>query len=50
MDETNELSQSGEMVVDYPYGIEHKTRVIGYVDRKWYIDPLIEDIRSHWKF
>ena len=31
------------------YVIEHKIRVIRYVDRKWYIDPLIKDIISHWK-
>ena len=37
------------MVIDYPYAIEHKIRVIGYDDCKWYIDPPIEDIRSHWK-
>ena len=49
VDETNQLSQSGEMVIDYPYAIEHKIRIIGYADRKWYIDPMIEEIRTHWK-
>ena len=49
VDETNQLSQSPEMVIDYPYAIEHKIRVIGYADRKWYIDPMIEEIRPHWK-
>ena len=29
VDETNQLSQSGEMVIDYPYAIEHKIMVIG---------------------
>ena len=38
------LSHSKEMVIDYPYAIEHKIRVIGYDDCKWYIDPPIEDI------
>ena len=37
------------MVIDYPYAMEHKIRVIGYADRKWYIDPMIEEIREHWK-
>ena len=32
--------------------MDQKRRVIGYDDRKWYIDPPIEDIKSwwHWKF
>ena len=38
------------MVTDYPYLIEHKIRVIGYTDRKWYIDSPIEDLKSHRKF
>ena len=37
------------MVIDCPYAIEHKIRVIEYVDSKWYIDPIIEGIRAHWK-
>ena len=45
----HQLSQSGKMVIDYSYAIEHKIRVIRYVDRKWYIDPPIEDIMTHWK-
>ena len=36
VDETNQLSQLGEMVIDYPYASEHKIRAIEYVDRKWY--------------
>ena len=34
VDETNQLSQSGEMVIDYPYAIEHKIRVIRYAYHK----------------
>ena len=49
VDETNQLSQSGEMVINYPYAIENKIRIIGYTDCKWYIDPMIEEIRTHWK-
>ena len=30
--------------------MEHKIRVFGYVDCKWYIDPPIKDIKSHQKF
>ena len=43
VDETNQLSHSGEMVIDYPYVIEHKIRVIGYAYRKRYIDTIIEE-------
>ena len=50
VDNVNQLSRSQEPVIDYPYVIKHKIMVIGYVDRKWYIDPLIEDIRSHWMY
>ena len=50
VDNANQLSQSQEMVIDYPYVKEHKVRAIEYVDRKWYIDPPIEDTWSHWKF
>ena len=46
VDETNQLSMLGEMVIDYPYAIEHKIRVIRYADRKWSIDPLIKEIRA----
>ena len=49
VDEANQLTQSGEMRIDYPYAMEHKIRVIGYADRKWYIDPMIEEIKTHWK-
>ena len=49
VDETNQLSHSGEMVIDYPYVIEHKIRVIQYAECNWYIDPMIEEIRPHWK-
>ena len=49
VDNANQLSQSQEMVIDYPYVKEHKVRAIEYVDRKWYIGPPIEDIKSHWK-
>ena len=31
------LSHSEEMVIDYPYAMEHNIRVIGYVDCEWYI-------------
>ena len=48
LDETNQLSQLGEMMIDYSYAIEHKIRIIGYTDSKWYIDPMIEEIRPHW--
>ena len=48
VDETNQLSQSREMVIDYPYAIEHKIRVIGYSDHKLYID--IVEISSSSKF
>ena len=34
VDETNQLSQSRGMVIDCPYAIEHKIRVIGYADHK----------------
>ena len=37
------------MVIDYPYVMEHKIRVIGYFDRKQYIYTSVEEIRSHWK-
>ena len=33
------------MVIDYPYAIEHKIRVIRYIDHKQYIDPTIEDVK-----
>ena len=46
VDNVNQLSQLSEIIIDYP---ERKIRVIGYVDRKWYSDPSIEDIRSYWK-
>ena len=49
MDNTNQLSQSKEMIIDYPYSIKYKIRVIRYADRKWHIDPPIEEIRSNWK-
>ena len=49
VDNTSQLSQSLGAVINYPYIMEHKIRVISYVDHKWYIDPPIEDIRSHWK-
>ena len=40
---------SMELAIHYPCVVEHKVRVIGYVDCKWYIDSLIEDIMSHLK-
>ena len=43
------MSQSQETIVDYPYVMEHKIRVIGYFDRKQYIYTSVEEIRSHWK-
>ena len=49
VDEANQLTQSGEMRIDYPYAMEHKIRIIGYADRKWYIDPMIGEIKAHWK-
>ena len=38
VDNASQLSPLLEAVIDYPYVMEHKLRVIGYIDRRWYID------------
>ena len=47
VDNASQLSPLQEVVINYPYVMEHKIRAIGYNDHNLYIDPPIEGIRSH---